>query len=356
MHADKHLKWLEEKKLLEESKTTIPAIKRVFEKCLAAKDEHILIITDQGFKNKRVAGMLSGSYYLAAKELGLTATIIIQDPKFRGEKASQDVLNAFYDLRKKSIVILSLSSKLGSIKDLGGSFRTYAKENQHRFISSMSLGHLETEKFAFLINSIDVDYDKMREKGNALKKQLDNADEVHITTKKGTDFIYNIKGKEAKVNTGDYTQPGKGGNLPAGEVYIAPKWKHVEGTVIIDGSSSTREGTQLCNEPIKLTIKKDEVIKVEGGVEAKKLESTLDWAYMKAKYPWGIRRVGELGIGINERANIVGATIVDEKTLGTAHIGIGSNYWFGGTIYAIIHLDQIFRNPKIELDGKEIKV
>ena len=48
--------------------------------------------------------------------------------------------------------------------------------------------------------------------------------------------------------------------------------------------------------------------------------------------------------------------IVDDKTLGTAHIGIGSNYWFGGSIYAIIHLDQVFKNPAIYLDGKLLKI
>ena len=59
---------------------------------------------------------------------------------------------------------------------------------------------------------------------------------------------------------------------------------------------------------------------------------------------------------MNPKAKIIGAMIIDDKTLGTAHIGIGSNYWFGGNIYAIIHLDQVFRNPKIYLDGKVLKV
>jgi len=49
-------------------------------------------------------------------------------------------------------------------------------------------------------------------------------------------------------------------------------------------------------------------------------------------------------------------TIIDEKAHNTAHIAIGSNYWFGGSIYAAIHLDQIFRNPKIYVDGRELRI
>jgi hypothetical protein len=37
-------------------------------------------------------------------------------------------------------------------------------------------------------------------------------------------------------------------------------------------------------------------------------------------------------------------------------VGIGSNYWFGGNIYAIIHLDQVFKKPKIKFDGKVIEL
>ena len=356
MRAKEHMQWLEKNNLLEAAKSSVPVLKGVFKECLGAKDEDLLIIGDKGFENKRTAAILSGGYFLAAKELGLNIKFIVQEPKFRGDDADDEVIDSLYDLRNGSLAVMCLSSKLGSIKELGRSFRTYAKENRHRFVSTMSLGHLDTEQFQFLISSIDIDYTGLAERGRKVKELLDAGKEVHITAAAGTDFYYNIDGKEAKANVGRYRTEGTGGNVPSGEVYVPPKWRHVEGTVVIDGSSAVRQGTQLIKEPIKLTIKKDEITNIEGGREAKMLEATLDWAYMKAKYPWGIRRVGELGIGINEKAKIVGATIIDEKTLGTAHIGIGSNHWFGGTIYAIIHLDQIFRDPKIEIDGTLLEI
>jgi len=53
---------------------------------------------------------------------------------------------------------------------------------------------------------------------------------------------------------------------------------------------------------------------------------------------------------------LIGSTIMDEKVLGTAHIGIGSNHWFGGEIKTVYHGDQVFKNPKIYLDGKLLKL
>jgi len=144
--------------------------------------------------------------------------------------------------------------------------------------------------------------------------------------------------------------------LPAGEVYAPPNGKRIDGKIVIDGSSRVRNGTLLIKEPIKLTVKDGNITEITGGNEAKELENTLNWVASVSKHPGSIRRICELGIGLNPKAKIIGATIVDDKVLGTAHVGIGSNYWFGGNIYAIIHLDQVFKNPKIYFDNKLMEI
>ena len=40
--------------------------------------------------------------------------------------------------------------------------------------------------------------------------------------------------------------------------------------------------------------------------------------------------------------------------MGTCHIAIGSNSWFGGDIFAVTHFDQVFNNPTIEIDNKPL--
>ncbi len=356
MFTKESVNWMKENNLF--NNLDQECFKRILVKCIAPKkDEDILIISDKGLEDRRIAPKIAANYFMAAKELGLRPHLIMQDPKMRGEYAEDDVIQALNDLRKKNIIIMALSGKLGKIKgELGASFRTFAKENDHRFISSVSLGKVKKEHEHIVLDSMNIDYRKMQAKGIDLKSIMDNGKEVHITTEAGTDLYFNIEGKEAITNTGEYVVPGSGGNIPAGEVYIAPRWKRVEGTVVIDGSSACKGGTVLIRNPIKLKIEKDEVVDIKGKEEAKQLKKTLEWAYKKAKYPWGIYRVGELGIGINPHSRIIGTTMVDEKTIGTAHIAMGSNYWFGGTIYAITHLDQVFRKPKIKIDGEVLKI
>ncbi len=356
METLESLKWLKEHNLYDLSSKVAMSLKKVFTPCLAVKDEKLLIVGDIGYENRNVAAVLSGAYYLAAEQLKLDAKLILQGVKSRGDISDEDVVRGLSDLKTGNIIILNMSDKLGNIQELGKSFRRWVSKKNHRFISAMSLGDLATSNIDLILKAIDVNYKPFQTQHEEIRQKLEKAKEVHITTSAGTDLYYNKGGIEAIAADGNYTMPGTGGNLPAGEVYAPPNGKRIEGKVVIDGSSRTHEHTILIRKPIELTIKDGNIVDIKGQEEAKQLEKTLKWAASVAKNPGNVRRICELGIGLNPRAQIIGAMIVDDKTLGTAHIGIGSNYWFGGNIYAIIHLDQVFKNPKIYLDGELLKI
>jgi len=340
METIESVKWLKERSLYDLSSKVALSLKKIFTPCLAVKDEKVLIVGDVGYENRNVAAVLSGAYYLAAEQLKLDAKLILQDVKSRGDVSGEDVVRGLSELNPGNIIILNMSDKLGNIQELGKSFRRWVSKKQHRFISAMSLGDLATSNIDLILKAIDVNYKPLQAQHEELRQRLEKAKEVHITTPAGTDLHYNKSGIKAIAADANYTMPGTGGNLPAGEVYSPPNGKKIEGRVVIDGSSRTHEHTILIRNPIELTIK----------------EATLKWAASVAKNPGNVRRICELGIGLNPKASIIGAMIVDDKTLGTAHIGIGSNYWFGGNIYAIIHLDQVFKNPTIYLDGELLKI
>lgn len=350
------INWLKKNSLYGLSEKFSLQIKKVFAPCLNAKDEKILVVGDTGSENRNIAAVMSGAYYLAAQQLNLDAKLVFQNVKSRGDIADGDVVSSLSELPEGNIVILNMSDKLGNIKELGKSFRRWVRKKNHRFVSAMSLGDIETDNTSQIMWAMDVSYKPFQASHEKLRQQFDNADEIHITTDAGTDLHYNIKGINGISADGNYTSPGSGGNLPAGEVYAPPNGKRIEGRIVIDGSSRVQNGTILAKESITLEVKDGNIVEISGDKEAKELENTLNWAASVAKHPGSVRRICELGIGLNPKAKIIGATIVDDKVLGTAHVGIGSNYWFGGNIYAIIHLDQVFKNPKIEFDGKVIEV
>jgi len=356
METLESLKWLKENNLYELSSKVALYLKKVFTPCLAVKDEKVLIVGDIGYENRNVAAVLSGAYYLAAKEFNLDAKLVLQNVKSRGDVSDQDVINGLAELKQGNIIILNMSDKLGNIKEHGKSFRRWVGKKSHRFVSAMSLGDLATSNIDLILKAIDVNYKPLQTQHEEIRQKLEKAKEVHITTPAGTDLYYNKSGIKAIAADGNYTLPGTGGNLPAGEVYAPPNGKRIEGKVVIDGSSRTHEHTILIKKPVELTIKDGNITDIKGGDEAKELENTLKWASSVAKNPGNVRRICELGIGLNPKAQLIGAMIVDDKTLGTAHIGIGSNYWFGGNIYAIIHLDQVFKNPTIYFDDELLKI
>ena len=356
METLESLKWLKEHGLYDIASRASLSLKKIFTPCLAANNEKVLIIGDIGYENRNIAAVMSGAYYLAAEQLKLDAKFILQDVKSRGDVSGQDVVQSLSELKSGNIIILNMSDKLGNIQELGKSFRRWVGKKNHRFISAMSLGDLATSNIDLILNAIDVNYKPLQAKHEEIRQKLERTKEIHITTPAGTDLYYDKTGISAISADGNYTAPGTGGNLPAGEVYSAPNGKKIEGKIVIDGSSRTHEHTILIRKPIELKIEEGNITEIKGHEEARQLENTLKWAASVAKNPGNVRRICELGIGLNPKAQIIGAMIVDDKTLGTAHIGIGSNYWFGGSIYAIIHLDQVFKNPTIYLDGELLKI
>ncbi len=357
MNTGEVLIWLEKEGSLEGAKEFYPIFERVLKECLKANKEKVLIITDTGNEGRRIAPIVGAAYYFAAESMKLQVEIVMQTPKRRGEVADDNVIEALQRLEDQSIVVVAVSTRLGKLSGLGKSYRLFCESKGHRFVSSPSLGMVRTDEIYKVIDPIDINYVKLQEAGKRLKKKLDNANEVRVVTENGTDLHYYIRGKKAVSNDGDYSELGSGGNIPCGEVYVPPKGKlKTYGKVVIDGTLTTRKGSFLVKEPVVLNIEGDTVVSIEGGKEAEMLKESLEWAEEKAKFPWGVRRVGELGIGMNPNASLIGATIVDEKTVGTAHIALGSNYWFGGSVYAITHFDQVFKNPKIFIDGQELKL
>lgn len=356
MAEKEFINWIQKNNLIEISKHYKNCFKTVLKQCLNTKDEQLLIIGDRGIENNRISPIITMSYYLAAKDLHINAELVVKDG-LTLQTNNEVILQALSDLEHNSVIVISLTEGIGNIGQLGKSFRAYSAKNKHRFTSICDLKRLKNGHLKNLIASIDVDYSKMKLVGQNLKKIIDNGKMLHITTDKGTDLYFDIKHRKSIANIGDYSLPGSGGNMPCGEVYIPPKSKDkVFGEVVIDGSIRTHKGTFLVKNPVKLCIENGEVTRITGFKEAKLLEESLKREFLKSKCSWGVRRISELGIGINPNANIVGSTIIDEKTIGTAHVAIGSNDWFGGSIYATNHFDQVFKNPTIYIDDEQVRI
>ena len=64
--------------------------------------------------------------------------------------------------------------------------------------------------------------------------------------------------------------------------------------------------------------------------------------------------VAELGIGSNEKAELTGNVLEDEKILGTVHVAFGASAAIGGTVQVPVHLDCVVMKPDVALDGAPV--
>lgn len=179
-----------------------------------------------------------------------------------------------------------------------------------------------------------------------LNKAYENQEKIKITTELGTDLEMQVNRELPQVSEGIFHKKGDWGNLPDGEAYFAPLENHTNGTIIIDASMA---GIGKLTSPIKIEIKDGYAINIEGKQQAEQLKKLLTDFNNKTAY-----NIAELGIGTNDKAIITGIILEDEKVLGTAHIALGNNLSYGGTVNAPCHLDGIFLKPTIEAGNKTI--
>lgn len=353
MDEKEFLGWLDKEDLLNLAKKYSNHFANVFRQCLDVKKEKILLLGDFGYPTRRIAPLLTAGYYLAAKSMNLDVDFALQDPKRGADKAEPSLVKKLFELPEQSAVIVNMSGKVGNMDYVGKSFRKFCITHNNRFVSTTSLGTMDTFVIKSVIDALSIDYNKMQSEDKILKSNILSGKTMNIKTRAGTDLTIELKKPDIRIADGDYKKFGIGGNLPAGEVYFAPY--NANGKVIIDASSRNMEGAVLIQKPIEIIIQDNKIVAIKGEQEARILDESIKQAEKRAKFPERIRHLAEIGIGTNLKAKVIGSTIIDEKTYGTAHIAIGSNYWFGGTNRTIIHYDQVFRNPRIKIDGKPLR-
>lgn len=197
-----------------------------------------------------------------------------------------------------------------------------------------------------LTHEMSADYDAVRTLSAALAERLGGRQYVRVTTPRGTDCTFDLEGRSWLIDDGRVTAPGAFGNLPGGEIYIAPIRSGAEGVCVIDCSIAI-PGLGILEEPIWLTFEGGRIVDVAGGAEADRVREVI------AEAGEGGDIVAELGIGTNDEARLTGSIITDEKVLGTAHVAFGDNTGnYGGDNESTIHVDGVMADASIWVDGK----
>jgi leucyl aminopeptidase (aminopeptidase T) len=66
------------------------------------------------------------------------------------------------------------------------------------------------------------------------------------------------------------------------------------------------------------------------------------------------RHLAELGVGTNDRAQLTGNLLEDEKILGTVHVAFGASAGIGGTVNVPVHEDCVVLEPTLTIGGTTV--
>jgi aminopeptidase len=334
------------------------------------KDETFLIVTNPSKELLEISSAL----YDEARAVGASPTLIVQPVKTQTDYAEKSVIAAFESLPD---AFASISAeKLG--KDLAGIRKPYLWESvgyDHIFHYQLR-GARTLRAFwapgitkAMFAKTVPIDYPALKARCLAVSEALAGAAYARVTNAAGTDIRVGLRGRAPKSDDGDFSKRGSGGNLPAGEVFISPELGVSEGTIVFDLSIAAVKGDIVIRKPISCRVEGGFVVDVSGDEEAALLRKSLESGAESARklgregalsadkvaaYVRNASNLGELGIGLNPAAEVVGNMLEDEKAFRTCHFAIGSNY--DDDAPALIHLDGLVSRPTIvavRADGRE---
>lgn len=285
-------------------------------------EENLLVISDEG---KREIGL---ALYESGK--GLCKEAVYVEMKAR-EVNGQEPPQQLAELMKMFDVVVCPTTKS----------LTHTNARREAVKVGVRVATMPGITKSTMVRCLSADAKKVVELTKNVKAALENGKEIHVISKNGTNVKMNIDGRRIIPSTGVLKNKGDSGNLPSGEVYLAPLEGTTNGVIVFDGSVA---GIGILKNPIKIFVKDGYAEKFVGKSEAKQLQKMLDKAGKDG------RAIAEFGIGTNYKAKITGHILEDEKVLGTVHIAFGNNISMGGAIDVPIHIDGLIKKPTVLVD------
>ena len=293
---------------------------QVLVSCLGVKkDESVLVITDDTRKE------IGEALYQAACDLGCEGLLMVMKER---EVSGQEPPKAVAEAMKAADVVIAPTAK--SLTHTAARIQAAAAGTRVATMPGIT-------REMFGKGAMTADYQKVEKLTARITDMLTQADKARIE-KDGKVLEISLKGRDGVPSPGVYKEPGKCGNLPSGEAYIAPLEDGSEGEMIIDGSMV---GIGKLESPLHMKISGGKLREVTG-------DKSENLGILLKKETNGT--LCELGIGTNEAAILNGIILEDEKVYGTVHIAFGTNASFGGVNKAECHMDGIILRPTLYLD------
>lgn len=293
--------------------------------------ESILLVVDSNTRD------LAVYFEMAANELGLA--LVTENMPVGKNHGEEPDLGIAMRMKTSSLVLALTTFSLAH-----SNARKSASASGARFLSlpQYSLSLLEH-------SMIRVDYRALAPRVKAVSEAFTGGSHVHISSASGTDLTVDISGRAGNYCPAFVESAGQLGSPPDIEANISPLETSANGIAVVDGSI-THPSIGLLTTKVEIEFHEGIAVKICSDDQA--LDRILSELFQKQS--WKRRVLAEVGIGLNPEAELTGAMLSDEGTLGTAHLGLGSNFYVGGENLIDFHLDFVIRDASVNVDDLQI--
>lgn len=193
-----------------------------------------------------------------------------------------------------------------------------------------------------------VDFEALGEAARRIGERIDAAQEFRLTGPGGTDLRGSFAGRRGRPLWGVADRPGGYAAPPDVEVGASPLEGTAEGVVVVDGSVLFLGPDQLAS-PVELRVSGGKLVDA-CGPEAWRLLDALERSGDRER----MTNVAEVSIGLNPRSRPGGSALELKGIVGGAHVALGNNLAYGGTVDARAHIDCAILSATLALDGRPV--
>lgn len=307
--------------------------------CQVKEGENILIFTDPRFIHPEYPP----AAFAAARSLGANAYLLIS----QGDQTLEDELvRAAW---KNAHMILGMSM-------LPRGIGSWMYTDTHNAALEAGARVLMVQEPLEVLKRM-LPQAEIRRRGLAGAQRLQEAKEIHVVSKAGSDFILRKDGRQGMYQCGIADELGRWDHWPSGLVTCAPLEDSAEGIYVIEVGDVLLGGWRFAQSRVTLTLEKGRITRIEGGTDAYLLQS-----YLHRIGDEGAFRFSHAGWGIDERADWGHVGMDSESLYGTVMVSIGRNIFkapapysgLGGSNTSEAHYDICCRNASLYLDGELI--
>jgi hypothetical protein len=307
--------------------------------------EHVLVVADTA----QDATLLEALNW-AISDAGAICTIAIQpnvgwSPTGEFYALTEPIKKAYMGA---DLVISATYSSNASCYGRPQEFRDALHRREKHRIFMLGLRTID-----MLLEDAATDYRDVRRLQDKIADILIKADTLRIVTDDGTDFSADLKGvnpetiRELAQENGICTEPGMASGRPNGEVHVPPRPESMEGILVITGDIAN-----ICrrpDQPVRITVEKGKIKKIEGGDDAKKLDQFL------STFDVDQHTVAELAISTNRTLKGKVEGEAGKRGWGNFHVAYGGWWGYQDNIPYRVHGDMVMGwtpGSKYLVDGK----